>query len=82
MPTLSIAYRDQRLVPRAPSSAFSISAIPSSGWVVGGAGLSSSILTVQGLGYLLPTNLQGLLGAAQAQPRLGAKVGAMMSRYF
>jgi hypothetical protein len=40
-----------------------------------------TILTVQGLGYLLPTNLRVYLELRKPNPD-GAKVGAMMSRYF
>ena len=40
-----------------------------------------TILTIQGLGYLLPTNLRVYLELRKANPD-GAKVSALMSRYF
>jgi hypothetical protein len=40
-----------------------------------------AILTVQGLGYLLPTNLRVYLELRRSEPD-AAKIGAMMSRYF
>jgi hypothetical protein len=50
-------------------------------WWVAAALAIVTILTVQGLGYLLPTNLRVYLELRKANPD-GAKVGAMMSRYF
>jgi len=40
-----------------------------------------TILTIQGLGYLLPTNLRVYLELRKARPD-GAKISTMMSRYF
>ena len=40
-----------------------------------------AILTVQGLGYLLPTNLRVYFELRKSDPDV-AKIGAMMSRYF
>jgi hypothetical protein len=40
-----------------------------------------TILTVQGLGYLLPTNLRVYLELRKPN-RDGAKISALMSRYF
>jgi hypothetical protein len=50
-------------------------------WWVAAALAIVTILTVQGLGYLLPTNLRVYLELRKANSD-GAKVGAMMSRYF
>ena len=49
-------------------------------WVVA-ALVIVTILTVQGLGYLLPTNLRVYLELRKPNPD-GAKIGALMSRYF
>jgi hypothetical protein len=53
---------------------------PQFGWVAA-ALVIVTILTVQGLGYLLPTNLKVYWELRKPNPD-GAKVGAMMSRYF
>jgi hypothetical protein len=53
---------------------------PQFGWVAA-ALVIVTILTVQGLGYLLPTNLRVYFELRKANPD-GAKVSAMMSRYF
>jgi hypothetical protein len=53
---------------------------PQFGWVVG-ALVIVTILTIQGLGYLLPTNLRVYWELRKANPD-GAKIGALMSRYF
>jgi hypothetical protein len=53
---------------------------PQFGWVMA-ALVIVTILTVQGLGYLLPTNLRVYFELRKANPD-GAKVSAMMSRYF
>jgi hypothetical protein len=50
-------------------------------WWVAAALAIATILTVQGLGYLLPTNLRVYLELRKAKPD-GAKVSALMSRYF
>ena len=49
-------------------------------WVVA-ALVIITLLTVQGLGYLLPTNLRVYLELRKPKPD-GAKIGALMSRYF
>ena len=53
---------------------------PQFGWVAG-ALVIVAILTVQGLGYLLPTNLRVYRELRKPKPD-GARIGAMMSRYF
>jgi hypothetical protein len=53
---------------------------PQFGWVAG-ALIIVAILTIQGLGYLLPTNLKVYLELRKPRPD-GAKIGALMSRYF
>jgi hypothetical protein len=50
-------------------------------WWVAAALAIVTILTLQGLGYLLPTNLRVYLELRKANPD-GAKIGALMSRYF
>jgi hypothetical protein len=50
-------------------------------WWVAAALTIVTLLTVQGLGYLLPTNLRVYLELRKANPD-GAKIGALMSRYF
>lgn len=50
-------------------------------WWVAAALVIVTILTVQGLGYLLPTNLRVYFELRKANPD-GAKIGALMSRYF
>jgi hypothetical protein len=50
-------------------------------WWVAAALVIVTILTVQGLGYLLPTNLRVYFELRKANPD-GAKISAMMSRYF
>jgi hypothetical protein len=47
-------------------------------WVIA-ALLIVTILTIQGLGYLLPTNLRVYIELRKAD---GGKIAAMMSRYF
>jgi hypothetical protein len=49
-------------------------------WVVAALAIIT-LLTVQGLGYLLPTNLRVYLELRKPKPD-GAKIGALMSRYF
>jgi hypothetical protein len=49
-------------------------------WVVAALTIVT-ILTVQGLGYLLPTNLRVYLELRRPNPS-GPKIGALMSRYF
>jgi hypothetical protein len=53
---------------------------PQFGWVAAALAIVA-ILTIQGLGYLLPTNLRVYFELRKAEPD-GAKIGAMMSRYF
>jgi len=53
---------------------------PQFGWVAA-ALVIVTILTIQGLGYLLPTNLRVYFELRKPNPD-GAKVSAMMSRYF
>jgi hypothetical protein len=50
-------------------------------WWMAAALVIVSILTIQGLGYLLPTNLRVYLELRKPKPD-GAKISAMMSRYF
>jgi hypothetical protein len=50
-------------------------------WWVAAALAIVTILTIQGLGYLLPTNLRVYLELRRPNPD-GAKIGALMSRYF
>lgn len=50
-------------------------------WWVAAALAIVTILTVQGLGYLLPTNLRVYIELRKEKPD-GAKIGALMSRYF
>jgi hypothetical protein len=50
-------------------------------WWVAAALAIVAILTVQGLGYLLPTNLRVYFELRKDNPD-GAKISAMMSRYF
>jgi hypothetical protein len=50
-------------------------------WWVAGALAIVTVLTVQGLGYLLPINLRVYLELRKANPD-GAKIGALTSRYF
>lgn len=49
-------------------------------WVIA-ALVIVTILTVQGLGFLLPTNLRVYFELRKPNPD-GAKIGALMSRYF
>jgi len=49
-------------------------------WVVAALTIVT-ILTIQGLGYLLPTNLRVYLELRRPNPD-GPKIGALMSRYF
>jgi hypothetical protein len=53
---------------------------PQFGWVAAALAIVT-ILTVQGLGYLLPTNLKVYLELRKPNPD-GKKISAMMSRYF
>ena len=55
-------------------------AYPQFAWVAAALAIVA-ILTVQGLGYLLPTNLRVYLELRKSEPDV-AKIGAMMSRYF
>ena len=50
-------------------------------WWVAAALVIVTILTVQGLGYLLPTNLRVYFELRKDKPD-GAKIVALMSRYF
>ncbi|HLJ70537.1 MAG TPA: hypothetical protein VKU03_04415 [Roseiarcus sp.] len=50
-------------------------------WWVAAALAIVTLLTVQGLGYLLPTNLRVYFELRKDNPD-GAKIGALMSRYF
>jgi hypothetical protein len=50
-------------------------------WWVAAALAIVTVLTIQGLGYLLPTNLRVYLELRKPNPD-GAKISAMMSRYF
>ena len=50
-------------------------------WWVATALVVLAILTIQGLGYLLPTNLRVYFELRKPNPN-GAKVGALMSRFF
>jgi hypothetical protein len=79
MPTLSIATGASGWF-LAGRLGFLDIAWPQFGWVAAALAIVT-ILTVQGLGYLLPTNLRVYLELRKANPD-GAKVGAMMSRYF
>ena len=49
-------------------------------WVIAALAVVT-ILTVQGLGYLLPTNLRVFFELRKAKPD-GPKIGALMSKYF
>jgi hypothetical protein len=49
-------------------------------WVVAALAIVT-ILTIQGLGYLLPTNFRVYLELRKPRPD-GAKISALMSRYF
>ncbi len=53
---------------------------PQFAWVAAALAIVT-ILTIQGLGYLLPTNLRVYLELRKPKPD-GAKIGALMSRYF
>lgn len=53
---------------------------PAFGWVVAALAIVS-VLTVQGLGFLLPTNLMVYLEMRKPQPD-GARVGRLMRWYF
>lgn len=53
---------------------------PQFGWVLAALAIVT-ILTIQGLGYLLPTNLRVYLELRKARPD-GAKISTMTSRYF
>jgi hypothetical protein len=55
-------------------------AFPQFYWVVA-ALMIVTILTVQGLGYLLPTNLRVYLELRRPNPNM-PRIGAMTSRYF
>jgi hypothetical protein len=50
-------------------------------WWTAAALVIVTILTIQGLGYLLPTNLRVYLELRKPKPD-GAKISALMSRYF
>ena len=53
---------------------------PAFGWVVAALAVVT-VLTVQGLGYLLPTNLKVYYELRKPQPD-GARVGKLMQGYF
>jgi hypothetical protein len=53
---------------------------PQFGWVVAALVLVT-LMAVQGLGYLLPTNLRVCFELQKTKPD-GARIGAMMQRYF
>src|SRR5579872_2457308 len=55
-------------------------AYPQFYWVVAALAIVA-ILTIQGLGYLLPTNLKVYLELRKPRPD-GAKISALMSRFF
>jgi hypothetical protein len=55
-------------------------AYPQFYWVVAALAIVT-ILTIQGLGYLLPTNLRVYRELRKPRPD-GAKIGALMSRFF
>jgi hypothetical protein len=55
-------------------------AYPQFYWVVAALAIVT-ILTIQGLGYLLPTNLRVYLELRKPRPD-GAKISALMSRFF
>ena len=79
MPTLSIStgtsgwFLAQRL-------GFLDLAYPQFYWVVAALAIVT-ILTIQGLGYLLPTNLRVYFELRKPRPD-GAKIGALMSSFF
>lgn len=53
---------------------------PTIAWIYGALALVT-IMTIQGLGYLLPTNLRVCFELQKANPD-SAKIGRMMSKYF
>lgn len=53
---------------------------PEVGWIYGALTLVT-LMTVQGLGYLLPTNLRVCMELQKPKPD-GAKIGRLMSGYF
>ncbi|WP_127900688.1 hypothetical protein [Solirhodobacter olei] len=53
---------------------------PQIGWIYGALVLVT-LMTIQGLGYLLPTNLRVCFELQKQQPD-GAKIGRLMSGYF
>ncbi|HWK97626.1 MAG TPA: hypothetical protein VNR39_19600 [Pseudolabrys sp.] len=53
---------------------------PEIGWVYAALALVT-LMTIQGLGYLLPTNLRVCFELQKAEPD-GARIGRMMSGYF
>lgn len=53
---------------------------PQIAWIYGALALVT-LMTIQGLGYLLPTNLRVCFELQKPNPD-GAKIGRMMSRYF
>jgi len=53
---------------------------PQIAWVYGALALNT-VMGIQGLGYLLPTNLRVCLELQKPNPD-GAKIGRLMSRYF
>ena len=79
MPTLSISTGTSGWF-LAKQLGFLDLAYPQFGWVAG-ALVIVTILTIQGLGYLLPTNLRVYFELRKPNPD-GAKIGALMSRYF
>lgn len=59
---------------------FTDMAWPEIGWVYAALVLVT-LMAIEGLGYLLPTNLRVCLELQKAEPD-GAKIGRMMSKYF
>lgn len=79
MPTLSIMTTTSGWY-MAKQIGFADLPYPQFWWVVA-ALVVVTILTVQGLGYLLPTNLRVFFELRKDKPN-GPKIGALMSRYF
>ena len=79
MPTLSIMTTTAGWF-MAKQIGFTELPYPQFWWVIA-ALVVVTILTVQGLGYLLPTNLRVFFELRKAKPD-GPKIGALMSKYF
>lgn len=79
MPTLSIMTTTSGWF-MAKQIGFTDLPYPQFWWVVA-ALVVVTILTVQGLGYLLPTNLRVFLELRKDKPD-GPKIGALMSKFF